>query len=146
MLTMIVAALALAGIPAASPAPAVHKAAATAQAPAEDCLHDRRESTGNRDRRERALRVAAAINAAEVRIIGPKPTQKYQPLDRLFNVPATPPGFVLRFYLAPDASSYLFSLRDTLDACHYTVFSDQDGRIYDGTARRGAFVLPTSDR
>ncbi|MGE5244077.1 MAG: hypothetical protein ACM3SQ_07610 [Betaproteobacteria bacterium] len=109
---------------------------------AQDCLHGPNERAADRSRRKDAVQMAAAINAAEARIIGPK-TPAYKPLDKLLNVPPAPRGFELRFYLDESGQSYLFSIRDTLDACRYTVFSDQDGRVYAASPLRGPFILPT---
>jgi hypothetical protein len=115
----------------------------TSAAPPDACLHGRRETTADRQRREQALRVAAAINRAEVTIVGPG-TPTFRPLDALPNVPQTPSGFLLRFYLGEGGRSYLFSIRDTLDACRYTIFSDQDRQIYDGSPKQsGPIVVPT---
>jgi hypothetical protein len=42
-----------------------------------------------------------------------------------------PDGF--RAQLTTDGTSYGMSIKDTVDACHFTLFSDQQGLIY--TAR-----------
>jgi len=130
MLHRIVVALALTALVAAAPAAA------------QDCLHGRQEKPADRDRRTQALHLARAINAAEAIVIGPMP-RMFRPLDRLLNVPPTPRGFTVHFYLDADAASYLFSIRDMLDPCRYTIFSDQDGRTYEGTALGGPFILKT---
>jgi hypothetical protein len=37
-------------------------------------------------------------------------------------------------YLYADRTGYLFSLKDTLDSCHFAVFSDVSGLIYQQSA------------
>ena len=90
------------------------------------CLHDAGETGVERTRRERALAVARAINAAEG--VGLQQTGRYQALASLSNVPAIPDGFVVRFYA--DANGYVFSLKDSHDLCRYGIFSDQSGTLY----------------
>ena len=57
----------------------------------------------------------------------------YRPLNQLTNVPALPAGFAIQFH--NDDRSYTFSLKDTRDACHYAIFSDQDKLIYEALSR-----------
>jgi hypothetical protein len=110
---------------------------------AQECLHGASEQAAQRSRREQALQTAIKINLAETVIVGPQTGKpKYRPLEQLLNVPPTPTGFALRFYT--DGSTYAFSLKDTLDPCHYAIFSDQDKGIYDGTPRTGVRVVPVT--
>jgi len=67
------------------------------------------------------------INSAEAN--GPRP---FRPLGVL-NVP-TPAGWEAR--LVTDGTSYAFSLKDSSDSCGFTLFSDDTGVIYLGTAMR----------
>jgi len=60
-------------------------------------------------------------------------TSAYQPLAQL-PVAATPSGFAV--HLATDGSSYAFSVKDSLDACRFGYFSDQDGLIFAGEVIR----------
>jgi len=46
-------------------------------------------------------------------------------------VDAEPAGF--RAQLTTDGTTYSFSVKDTVDACHFALFSDEQGVIY--TAR-----------
>jgi hypothetical protein len=46
-------------------------------------------------------------------------------------VGAEPAGF--RAQLTTDGTTYSFSVKDTVDACHFALFSDEQGVIY--TAR-----------
>lgn len=91
------------------------------------CLHDRDERPADRVRREQALVLARAINAAQARAVQ-RPPGRYQPLTSLGTLPATPEGFDLRLYT--DGNAYLFSLKDGGDSCRYGIFSDQQGTVY----------------
>ena len=108
---------------------------------AQQCLHGPSEQSNQRTRREQALKMAQQINLAETVIVPPQPGQpKYRPFAQLLNVSPTPAGFKLQFYT--DSTSYAFTLKDTLDACHYAIFSDQDKGIYEATPRTGAQIVP----
>ena len=108
---------------------------------AQQCLHGPSEQPNQRTRREQALKMAHQINLAEVVIVPPQAGQpKYRPFGQLLNVPPTPAGFRLQFYT--DRTSYTFTLKDTLDACRYAVFSDQDKGIYEATPQMGAQIVP----
>jgi len=106
------------------------------------CVHGATEQRDQRTRREQALKTAQAINRAEnnVPAIVPGQRRSYRPLEQLPPLPATPSGFKVQ--LNTDGATYAFSLKDTLDPCHYTVFSDQDGWIYEGTPRTGVERRP----
>jgi hypothetical protein len=93
------------------------------------CLHTPDGTPQDRSRREDALVLARAINAAEGAIA--ERTRRYAPLSALPGIPEIPPGFAFRFYA--DDDGYLFSLKDERDPCHYGVFSDEEGRIYEIT-------------
>jgi hypothetical protein len=99
--------------------------------PNRQCLHDQLETRTERNRREKALDVADAINRAQgmARRFGARPDGAYLPLDQLFNVPEPPDGF--RVQLHTDGSTYSFSIKDTRDPCGYAVFSDQNLDIYE---------------
>ena len=73
-----------------------------------------------------AIRHARLINTAEAN--RPKSTG-YQPLAQL-GIPALADDY--RVQLTTDGTTYSFSIKDTTDACHGVVFSDQDGLIYTG--------------
>jgi hypothetical protein len=108
------------------------------------CLHGATEQPGQRSRRELALKLAQQINQAEhagPTLLPSQPKREYKPFAELRNLPATPAGFTLHFYT--DTETYTFSLKDTLDACEFAIFSDQDKGIYEGTPRTGTRVLPT---
>lgn len=47
-------------------------------------------------------------------------------------VGAAPEGF--RAQITTDGTTYSFSVKDTVDACHFALFSDEQGVIY--TARQ----------
>jgi hypothetical protein len=104
------------------------------------CLHGSSELPAQRTRREQSLRLARALNREESRF-AIMSTPRYRPLNELPNLPPTPSGFAVRLYT--DGPRYTFSLKDTLDACRYAIFSDQDQSIYEGTpSNTGAVVLP----
>jgi hypothetical protein len=111
-------------------------------ATAQECLHGPSETPRHQIRREQALKVAVAINLQQV-LLRPSPqTRRYRRLEELANIPPTPMGFALKFYT--DGPTYSFSLKDTLDPCHYAIFSDQDKRIYEATPVRRAVVVPVT--
>ncbi len=100
------------------------------------CLHGRSEDSAERTRRDQALTLAQAINRAEnpARLIPGKPPS-YKALDQLPEMPPTPAGF--RVQLNTDGETYSFSVKDTLDPCHFAIFSDQDRYLYEAIARSG---------
>jgi hypothetical protein len=77
------------------------------------------------ERRMAAIRHARMINTAEAS----KRVKDYQPLTQLAIQPLSD-GYTVQ--LTTDGASYSFSIKDTTDACHGVVFSDQDGVIYTG--------------
>lgn len=107
------------------------------------CLHDRNETSEQSVRREKAIKVAQAINAAEVIVVGPQ-RPKYRRPEELMNVPALPQGFALQFNT--DGASYNFAIKDTLDACHFAIFSDQDKLVYAATPMMNARLVPLTTR
>src|SRR5262249_37430656 len=107
------------------------------------CLHSSNETAEHAERRDKAIKVAQAINAAEVVVVGPQ-KPKYRRPDELMNIPALPAGFALQFNT--DGTSYSFSMKDTQDACHFAIFSDQDKLVYSGTPMSGARVVPLTTR
>jgi hypothetical protein len=90
------------------------------------CLHDEDETQANRTRREQALTMARAINAAQGQAFDQ--TRRYQQLPNLTNLPTVPEGFAVR--LQADEDAYIFSIKETRDACRYGIFSDEHGTIY----------------
>ena len=106
---------------------------AVAQNLAQNCLHGSDETAANRARRQQAVQYAGRVNAAEGMSV-PR-LQKYRPLDELPNLPALPAGFDIQFHT--DGLTYTFSLKDTRDACHYAVFSDQDKLLYEAIPSKG---------
>ena len=126
-LTLVAMVLVVSGMPSARPA------AQPAQVPPR-CLHSRSEDAAQRSRREQALTLAQAINRAEnpARVVPGKPPS-YKPLDQLSELPPAPEGFSVQ--LNTDGNTYSFSVKDTLDPCHYAIFSDQDRYLYEAIAR-----------
>ncbi len=104
-----------------------------AQVLAQKCLHGADETAANRDRRQQAVQYAAKVNAAEG-MSAPR-LQNYRPLDDLPNLPPLPAGFDIQFHT--DGRTYTFSVKDTRDACHYAIFSDQDKLLYEAIPSKG---------
>ena len=94
------------------------------------CHHTDNATQADRDRASQAVALARAINAAESEMA--KRLGKYQPVTSLSALPTAPNGF--KVYLYADRTGYLFSLKDTLDPCHFAVFSDVAGLIYQQSA------------
>ena len=110
--------------------------------PLRNCLHGDRESSAERARRQQAIDYVMRVNAAEgVSALAPR---GYRPLEQLANLPAPPPGFTIHFY--NEARSYLLSLKDDRDACHYAVFTDQDRLIYEAVPKMEPRVIPLETR
>ena len=108
------------------------------------CLHGQNETSEHAARREKAIKVAHAINAAEVVTVGPQSSRpKYRRPGDL-NLPPLPQGFALQFNT--DGVTYNFSIKDTLDACHFAIFSDQDKFVYTATPITGARILPLTSQ
>jgi len=93
----------------------------------QNCLHGRSEQPTQRARRQVALQLGDQINMAEA---SAKLTSRYRPLSELRNLPSTPPGFDVRLFT--DGATYTFSIRDGVDPCHYAIFSDETGLVYEG--------------
>ena len=107
------------------------------------CLHGTNETPEQGARRDKAIKTAQAINTAEVVIVGPG-RPKYRRPEELSHIPPLPGGFSLQF--DTDGSTYSFSIKDNLDACHFAIFSDQDKYVYTGTPLTGARVVPVATR
>jgi hypothetical protein len=113
------------------------------------CLHGSNETPEHAARRDRAIKVAEAINRAQVvsvprpRIQGPgAPT--YRRPEELANIPPLPQGFELQFNT--DGASYTFAIKDTFDRCHFAIFSDQDKYVYAATPLTGARIVPVTSQ
>jgi hypothetical protein len=96
------------------------------------CRHDAGALPADRTRRDQAKALARAINAAEGRAV--QSAQRYLPLSQLPGLPMTPSAFEVRLYT--DGRGYVVSLKDTIDPCHYGVFTDQHGLLYEVTPQR----------
>ena len=104
--------------------------------PVASCLHDAHAREGDRNRRAQALALAKAINTAEADAV--RQTRQYHPVAGLRNLPAVPPGFALKLFA--DRDDYVFAVKDTLDPCHYAIFSDSAGFLYEKSARAAPIV------
>jgi hypothetical protein len=117
-------------------------------ASAQQCLHGGSERSAEQARREQALKMAHQINAAEMRVVpqtpGSRNPRAYQflPLEQLPSSLPVPPGFAVKFLT--DGTGYMFSIRDTKDPCHYTIFSDQDRWIYETTPSTSVVIVPAT--
>jgi hypothetical protein len=94
------------------------------------CRHDDTAIREDRDRRAQALVLARAINAAQAELVRLK--GEYQPQGNLGSLPSAPRDFELTLYA--NHAGYIFSLKDTVDPCHFAVFSDASGLIYEQSA------------
>ena len=56
------------------------------------------------------------------------------PLSQLAPAPVVSAGF--RVALITDGATYVFSVKDTLDPCHFAYFSDQEGVIFEANPIR----------
>jgi len=110
------------------------------------CLHGPTEQPNLKTRREDAVKLAQAINRAENSgpAIVPGQRRTYRPFDQLPSLPPTPAGFKVQ--LNTDGASYTVSVRDTQDACHFTIFSDQEMWVYEATPRSGMEFRPVESR
>src|SRR5262249_8248021 len=104
-------------------------AAASQRAPARPCLHGSPEAPEQAARRRAALNLAREVNTTEAKakIQG----NTYYVLSDLPGLASEVDGFKVQ--LSTDGVSYAFSVKDTLDACRFAYFSDQDGLIYSAT-------------
>jgi len=100
-------------------------AATSADVP--QCLHDARESIDQRVRRQAAVRYLRQVNTAQTRLRQERKT--FVPLAEAAGSDSTPFGFVPR--LTFDRWSYTVILKDVLDPCGFSLFSDQDNVIYE---------------
>ena len=104
--------------------------ASPAQEPA--CLHGSSETPAQAARRQAALRLARQVNTRES--AAKNLAHTYYVLSDLPELPAAVEGFEV--HLSTDGATYAFSIKDTLDPCHFAFFSDQQGLIYTGTPIR----------
>jgi hypothetical protein len=76
-------------------------------------------------RQRMAVNIARQINTAEAQ--QSSTTKQYVPLSQLTGVTVSD-GFEAQ--VSTDGTTYIFSVKDTQDACKFAVFSDQHGLIY----------------
>ena len=81
--------------------------------------------SGDPQRRLAAVSLARLLNSEEARFSFVP--QRYGSLSEL-GVGAAPDGYQVQ--LSSDGTRYMFSIKDTVDACHFALFSDQEGLIY----------------
>jgi hypothetical protein len=79
-------------------------------------------------RGQAAVRFARAVNTAQASY--QMQNRRYAQISDLA-VGAAPDGFLAQ--LTTDGTTYSLSVKDAVDACHFALFSDQQGVIY--TAR-----------
>ncbi len=95
------------------------------------CLHAANETPADAIRRQDAVHVMRAINSAQAQafsIIGAY--RNFRDLTTS-GLPTRPAGFLTQ--LTVEGSTYALLLKDMMDPCRYTLFSDQDGLIYLGS-------------
>jgi hypothetical protein len=98
--------------------------------PAPSCLHEDAERQPDRLRRDEALALAKAVHERQALLV--RQSRRYHQLSELQPLPGTPAGFEMR--LLADSSGYVLSLKDVTDPCHFAVFSDQAGLLYQKSA------------
>jgi hypothetical protein len=99
--------------------------------PAQQCQPDEPESVDQRLRRESAVRFVQQVNSAQARAHAER--GRYAPLAETSSLADVPVGFVPR--LTADQWGYVISLKDLFDPCGFSLFSDQDGTIYEARVR-----------
>jgi len=102
------------------------------QGPPDNCVHGSSETTEQAARRRAALQLARQINTTEAQANALGHT--YYAISDLPGLATEVSGFKVQ--LSTDGASYTFSLKDTLDPCHFAYFSDQAGMIYSATPIR----------
>jgi hypothetical protein len=101
----------------------------SAAAQTRSCLHEAAtETESEQARRGLALRLARAINTAEMQVFSTQ--KKFTAIEQLPISAGVPQGFVAA--LSTDSQSYAFSIKDTIDPCRFAYFSDQNGVIFNG--------------
>lgn len=98
----------------------------------QSCLHGASEAPAQAARRDAALELARKIISTERAANNQGHT--YYVLSDLPGLASEVGGFKVQ--LSTDGLSYTFSVKDTLDACRFAYFSDQDGVIYAATPAR----------
>ena len=95
------------------------------------CLHGVSETAADAVRRQDAIRVMRAINTVQAQAFALN--RAYRTFRDLTTsgLPSRPAGFLTQ--LTVEGSTYALLLKDTVDPCRYTLFSDQDGLIYLGS-------------
>jgi hypothetical protein len=76
-------------------------------------------------RRQAAVRFARMLNTAEASFWAQN--KRYGQISDV-GVGAEPEGF--RAQLSTDGTIYTFAVKDSVDACRFALFSDQEGLIY----------------
>ena len=95
------------------------------------CLHAAGETPADAARRLDAIRVMRAINTAQAQAFAMN--RAYLNFRELADrgLPSRPAGFQTQ--LTVESSAYALVVKDSVDPCRYTLFSDQDGLIYVGS-------------
>jgi hypothetical protein len=120
----------LAALAVAVVAPAAVSRAQLVPPPAASCLHEAAERQPDRLRRDEAIALAKAVHERQALLA--RQSRRYHQLSELQPLPGTPAGFEMRLFA--DSSGYVLSLKDVTDPCHFAVFSDQAGLLYQKSA------------
>ena len=107
-------------------------AAAPQSQPPQNCLHGSAEASDQAARRRDALQLARQVNTTEAQ--AHQQGHTYYALSDLPGLVSEVNGFKVQ--LSTDGGSYTFSVKDSLDACRFAYFSDQEGLIYAATPVR----------
>jgi hypothetical protein len=90
--------------------------------------HGLDETPADKHRRERAIKVAHAINGAEAAAIRGSATAAYKRGSQV-SLPEIPDNFSLTFFVN-GRTTYASSLNEFADSCNFAILSDQDGHVY----------------
>ncbi len=100
--------------------------------PPQNCLHGSSETADQAARRRAALQLARQVNTVEAQ--ANQQGHTFYALSDLPGLASEINGFKVQ--LSTDGGTYTFSIKDTLDPCHFAYFSDQEGVIYSGVPIR----------
>jgi hypothetical protein len=90
----------------------------------QQCLHGPAEQAEQQNRRQAGVMFLRQVNNAES---ASRRSGRYGELSEL-HIATPPDGFTAR--VVADQTGYSVSLKDRVDPCHFAMFSDQDGVIF----------------
>jgi hypothetical protein len=93
----------------------------------QECVPGTSPTAQQRARRQAAIRFVQEINSAQTRAHAER--GRYVPLAEVATAASAPVGFVPRMTVGE--WSYVLSVQDLFDPCGFSLFSDQEGKIYE---------------